>query len=197
MWERVKWGEKRRWDGVCWSVYNMLRNRCNEREKENWTKKHLWIEDKFLNVFSLFTEVKTKLSELVGLYDNICQLSTARSKDLEDTLEVSEKFWEDYNNLCSTVKDLQDQITSQDPPALEPAIIREQQDFLEVMIYHCSFTHKFAGSCFYLERQNTFFMGAKKFNQKFVWKVFVVDTLKKLRTVIFILFFTKSCFDCS
>lgn len=95
-------------------------------------EKHLKIEDKFFNIFSLFTEVKTKLSELVGLYDNICQLSTARSKDLEDTLEVSEKFWEDYNNLCSTVKDLQDQITSQDPPALEPAIIREQQDFLEV-----------------------------------------------------------------
>lgn len=95
-------------------------------------EKHLKIEDKFFNIFSLFTEVKTKLSELVGLYDNICQLSTTRSKDLEDTLEVSEKFWEDYNNLCSTVKDLQDQITSQDPPALEPAIIREQQDFLEV-----------------------------------------------------------------
>lgn len=76
--------------------------------------------------------MKTKLSELVGLYDNICQLSTSRSKDLEDTLEVSEKFWEDYNSLCNTVKDLQDQITSQELPALEPAIIREQQDFLEV-----------------------------------------------------------------
>lgn len=76
--------------------------------------------------------MKTKLSELVGLYDNICQLSACRSRDLEDTLEVSEKFWEDYNNLCSTVRDLQDQITSQDPPALEPAIIREQQDLLEV-----------------------------------------------------------------
>lgn len=110
----------------------MLRNRCFERQKESLEEKHLKIEDKFFNIFSLFTEVKTKLSELVGLYENICQLSTARSKDLEDTLEVSEKFWEDYNNLCSTVKDLQDQITSQDPPALEPAIIREQQDFLEV-----------------------------------------------------------------
>uniref|UniRef100_A0A8W8JHX3 Dystrophin n=1 Tax=Magallana gigas TaxID=29159 RepID=A0A8W8JHX3_MAGGI len=86
-------------------------------------------------------DVKTKLSEFVVLYDNICQLSTARSKDLEDTLKVSEKFWEDYNKLCSTVKDLQDQITSQDPPALETAFIREQQENLGVTVIIVKLTH--------------------------------------------------------
>lgn len=114
------------------SVQNMLRNRCFERQKESLEEKYLKIEDKFFNIFLLFIEVKIKLFELVGLYDNICQLFTVRSKDFEDTLEVSEKFWEDYNNLCSTVKDFQDQIIFQDFFVLEFVIIREQQDFLEV-----------------------------------------------------------------
>lgn len=119
-------------DWVCYSVQNMLRNRCFERQKESLEEKYLKIEDKFFNIFLLFIEVKIKLFELVGLYDNICQLFTVRSKDFEDTLEVSEKFWEDYNNLCSTVKDFQDQIIFQDFFVLEFVIIREQQDFLEV-----------------------------------------------------------------
>lgn len=118
------------WDS--YSVQNMLRNRCFERQKESLEEKYLKIEDKFFNIFLLFIEVKIKLFELVGLYDNICQLFTVRSKDFEDTLEVSEKFWEDYNNLCSTVKDFQDQIIFQDFFVLEFVIIREQQDFLEV-----------------------------------------------------------------
>lgn len=117
---------------VCYSVQNMLRNRCFERQKESLVEKYLKIEDKFFNIFLLFIEVKIKLFELVGLYDNICQLFTVRSKDFEDTLEVLEKFWEDYNNLCSTVKDFQDQIIFQDFFVLEFVIIREQQDFLEV-----------------------------------------------------------------
>lgn len=118
------------WDS--YSVQNMLRIRCFERQKESLEEKYLKIEDKFFNIFLLFIEVKIKLFELVGLYDNICQLFIVRSKDFEDTLEVSEKFWEDYNNLCSTVKDFQDQIIFQDFFVLEFVIIREQQDFLEV-----------------------------------------------------------------
>lgn len=127
----VREGSEERGEGdwVCYSVQNMLRNRCFERQKESLEEK---IEDKFFNIFLLFIEVKIKLFELVGLYDNICQLFTVRSKDFEDTLEVSEKFWEDYNNLCSTVKDFQDQIIFQDFFVLEFVIIREQQDFLEV-----------------------------------------------------------------
>lgn len=130
----VREGSEERGEGgwVCYSVQNMLRNRCFERQKESLEEKYLKIEDKFFNIFLLFIEVKIKLFELVGLYDNICQLFTVRSKDFEDTLEVSEKFWEDYNNLCSTVKDFQDQIIFQDFFVLEFVIIREQQDFLEV-----------------------------------------------------------------
>lgn len=129
----VREGSEERGEGgwVCYSVQN-LRNRCFERQKESLEEKYLKIEDKFFNIFLLFIEVKIKLFELVGLYDNICQLFTVRSKDFEDTLEVSEKFWEDYNNLCSTVKDFQDQIIFQDFFVLEFVIIREQQDFLEV-----------------------------------------------------------------
>lgn len=130
----VREGSEERGEGgwVCYSVQNILRNRCFERQKESLEEKYMKIEDKFFNIFLLFIEVKIKLFELVGLYDNICQLFTVRSKDFEDTLEVSEKFWEDYNNLCSIVKDFQDQIIFQDFFVLEFVIIREQQDFLEV-----------------------------------------------------------------
>ena len=89
----------------------------------------------FKTLFSCYPDVKQKLDELVQLYEDIKSSTANRNQDLEDTLEVSEKFWEDLNTLSNTVKELQDQITNQEPPALEPAIIREQQDLLEVGIF--------------------------------------------------------------
>lgn len=61
-------------------------------------------------------------------------MTEERSKALTETVEVSEKFWEDLNSLMTTLKDLQDSISNQEPPALEPSIIREQQEELEVYI---------------------------------------------------------------
>lgn len=66
------------------------------------------------------------------LYDDIREQSQDRNVNLEDTLEVAEKFWDDYHGLAGNIKELQDNLGGQESPALEPAIIREQQDFLEV-----------------------------------------------------------------
>jgi len=77
--------------------------------------------------------VKQKLDELIQLYDDIKASTQERSLALEDTFDVAEKFWEDLNTLMGTVKVLQDGLKSQDPPSLEPAIIREQQDYLETI----------------------------------------------------------------
>ncbi|OWF34915.1 Dystonin [Mizuhopecten yessoensis] len=78
-------------------------------------------------------DVQQKLAELIQLFNDIKGTTQNRSLALEDTLEVSEKFWDDIHHLTGAMKDLQDNINSQEPPALEPAIIREQQDFLEAI----------------------------------------------------------------
>ena len=81
-----------------------------------------------------FSDVQQKLGKLIKFYEGIKDATHFRTQVLEDTLDVSERFWDDLHSLASTIKDLQDAITQQDPPALEPAIIREQQDYLEVCI---------------------------------------------------------------
>lgn len=66
------------------------------------------------------------------MYEKINDDANVRGNKLEDTLEVAEKFWDDLTNLSKTLKDLSDTLTNQEPPALEPSLIREQQDNLEV-----------------------------------------------------------------
>ena len=79
-----------------------------------------------------FTDVKSKLLDLVNLYEKINDGANTRSLAIEDALEVADKFWDDLNSLQRTLKDLSDTLANQEPPALEPSIIREQQDTLEV-----------------------------------------------------------------
>lgn len=82
-----------------------------------------------------FSDVKEKLLDLVNLYEKINDSANGRSIHLDDTLEVSEKFWDELNTLTRTLKELSDTLNNQEPPALEPSIIREQQDTLEVKEY--------------------------------------------------------------
>ena len=76
--------------------------------------------------------MKKKLRDLVGLYEKITDGANERNNRLEDTMEVSDKFWDDYDNLSKTLKGLSETLAAQEPPALEPALIREQQENLEV-----------------------------------------------------------------
>ena len=56
-----------------------------------------------------------------------------RGAAIEQTMGVSEKFWDDIQGLMGTLKDLQDTLQSLEPPALYPQAIREQQDALETL----------------------------------------------------------------
>ncbi|KAK7099742.1 hypothetical protein V1264_022800 [Littorina saxatilis] len=78
-------------------------------------------------------DVRQKLDELTRLFKDIQDMSRGRARALDDTLGVSEKFWDDLNNLNSSLKDLQDQLHTADKPALEPEAIREQQEELEAL----------------------------------------------------------------
>jgi signal transduction histidine kinase len=86
-----------------------------------------------LIIILFHTDVKSKLLDLVTLYEKINDGANTRNIELEDTIEVADKFWDDLNSLQRTLKDLSDTLANQEPPALEPSIIREQQDTLEVI----------------------------------------------------------------
>ena len=81
--------------------------------------------------------MKAKLRDLVKLFEKINDGSQERNAILEDTLEVSDKFWDELQGLTHQLKTLSDSIANQEPPALEPAIIREQQETLEVDLEEC------------------------------------------------------------
>ncbi len=80
----------------------------------------------------ILTELKDKVEDLMKLYDKIKGEAEDRNSALENTLGVSEKFWEEVDNLANVLKDLQETMDNMDQPALEPYAIREQQDALEV-----------------------------------------------------------------
>ena len=90
--------------------------------------------------------MKDKLLDLCHLYEKINEGANTRANKLEDTLEVGDRFWDDLHNLSRTLKDLQDSLINQEPPALEPSLIREQQDNLEVMVSKINFI---CGVCFW------------------------------------------------
>lgn len=77
-------------------------------------------------------EVQYKVDELTRLYEVIKSDSESRAQTLMQTLEVSEQFWDNLTSLTGTLKELEDTLTNQEPPGLEPDIIREQQETLEV-----------------------------------------------------------------
>ena len=80
----------------------------------------------------LCTEMQDKVDDLMSMFDKIKTETQEREKSLEAALTVSEKFWDDLNGLMLTLKDLNENFDMQDPPALDPSSIREQQDVLEV-----------------------------------------------------------------
>jgi len=85
-------------------------------------------------VFFLFKyeELKKKVDDLTELYQKIKTETDERNRALEETLGVSEKFWDDLNEIQGTLKDIEEGLVFEEGIAFEPNAIREQQDLLEV-----------------------------------------------------------------
>lgn len=83
----------------------------------------------------MILELKEKVQGLVQMYDRVKTEAEQRNKALENTLGVSEKFWDDVNALVHTLTDLKDTLDAQEIPAIVPHAIREQQDMLEVFFF--------------------------------------------------------------
>ena len=82
---------------------------------------------------ALCAERQHRVEELQGTFAVIKSKAESRKSDLEGTLTVAEKFWEDLNGMLATLKELQDTVASADPPGLEPETIHGQQEELQVV----------------------------------------------------------------
>ena len=65
------------------------------------------------------------------LWDEVQKGSKSRGRSLDDALKVAEKFWNELNNVMKAIRDLQDTLNSQEPPAAEPNEIKLQQKQLK------------------------------------------------------------------
>ena len=80
-----------------------------------------------------FLELNERVSNLASTFDAARQSSEKRAHLLERAHAVSEKFWDDINALMTSLAALKESLDAQEPPALEPSAIREQQDALEAL----------------------------------------------------------------
>jgi dystonin len=72
-------------------------------------------------------EIKKKLDKLNGLWNQIQKGTKDRSDSLEEALALAEKFWDELQQMMAQLKELQDQLKSQDPPGVEPKVIEAQK----------------------------------------------------------------------
>ena len=77
-------------------------------------------------------DIKQKISELNGLANEIKDGAQKREGALQDALVVSEKFYDLCGEVMSDLRDLKDNILSQEPPGVDPQTVKEQQKELKV-----------------------------------------------------------------
>ncbi|XP_047367848.1 microtubule-actin cross-linking factor 1 isoform X33 [Vespa velutina] len=76
-------------------------------------------------------DIKRKLDKLNQLWTDVQRATTERGHTLDDTLSIAEKFWSELNGVMSTLRELQDALAGQAPPAAQPAAIQQQQVALQ------------------------------------------------------------------
>ncbi|XP_022692769.1 microtubule-actin cross-linking factor 1-like isoform X2 [Varroa jacobsoni] len=76
-------------------------------------------------------DIKKKLAKLNDLWEEIQGLASKRGRSLNDALSAAERFWDELNAVMRALKELQDNINAQEPPAVEPSAIQQQQEVLQ------------------------------------------------------------------
>ncbi len=72
-------------------------------------------------------DIRRKLDKLNSLWDQIQKATKDRSHSLEEALALAEKFWDELQQMMATLREIQEQLDSQDPPAVEPKAIEAQK----------------------------------------------------------------------
>lgn len=76
-------------------------------------------------------DIKRKLDKLKNLWDEVQKATSDRSRSLDDALEAAQKFWRELHAIMATLRDLEDSLNSQEPAAVEPKTIQQQQVALQ------------------------------------------------------------------
>ncbi|XP_054002763.1 dystonin isoform X40 [Hylaeus anthracinus] len=76
-------------------------------------------------------DIKRKLEKLNKLWSDVQKATNERGHTLDDALSIAEKFWSELNGVMSTLRELQDALAGQAPPAAQPAAIQQQQVALQ------------------------------------------------------------------
>ncbi|XP_076765749.1 dystonin-like protein short stop isoform X11 [Xylocopa sonorina] len=76
-------------------------------------------------------DIKRKLDKLNKLWSDVQKATVDRGHTLDDALAIAEKFWSELNGVMSTLRELQDALAGQAPPAAQPAAIQQQQVALQ------------------------------------------------------------------
>ena len=71
------------------------------------------------------------MDKLNKLWGEVQKATNDRGKTLDNTLDIAEKFWKQLEEVMQTLKDLQDTLQSQEPPAVEPSAIKQQKQVLQ------------------------------------------------------------------
>ncbi|XP_078477699.1 LOW QUALITY PROTEIN: dystonin-like, partial [Lampetra planeri] len=76
--------------------------------------------------------VQDKLDQMVFLWNDIHALLEEREAKLLDVMDLADKFWCDHCALIATIKDSQDLLRELEEPGVDPSVVKQQQEFVEV-----------------------------------------------------------------
>ncbi|XP_026840877.1 dystonin isoform X9 [Drosophila persimilis] len=76
-------------------------------------------------------DIKAKLEKLNNLWNDVQKATKKRGSSLDDILSVAEPFWKQLNSVMKTLKDLEETLSCQEPPAAQPQDIKKQQVALQ------------------------------------------------------------------
>lgn len=76
-------------------------------------------------------DIKKKLEKLNALWNDVQTATSKRGVSLDETLKIAEKFWKELQSVMDTLRDLQESLASQEPPAAQPQAIQKQQVALQ------------------------------------------------------------------
>jgi hypothetical protein len=71
-------------------------------------------------------DMKKKLDKLNNLWVQIKGATKDRSDSLRDALTLAENFWSALQQVLSSIKDIETNLVSQEPPSVEPVEIKAQ-----------------------------------------------------------------------
>ena len=81
--------------------------------------------------FFSIADIRKKLGSLTKLWDHLQKATDDRGRSLDDALAISERFWSELQGVMRALKDLQENLGNQEPPAIQPSAIKEQQKELQ------------------------------------------------------------------